>query len=104
MDPRAPAEGIIRVLLAEDDEKLARLTMRYLESHELVVSWATNGLSALQDALRNPYDIVLLDQMLPGLTGAEVCRELRKHRDVPIVMVTARGEEADRVMGLEGGA
>jgi two-component system OmpR family response regulator len=102
--PEAADGGLVQVLLVEDDAKFARLTVQYLERQGLVVTWVDTGPQGLQAALRNPYDVVLLDLMLPGMDGSQVCRELRAHRDVPIIMVTARGEEADRVMGLEGGA
>jgi DNA-binding response OmpR family regulator len=97
-------EGLIRVLLVEDDQRLASLTARYLEGHGLVVTLAFDGIQGLAEALRSAYDVVLLDLMLPGRDGIEVCRELRARKDVPVIMVTARGEEADRVMGLELGA
>src|SRR5437762_4363339 len=91
----------IKVLLIEDDERRAKLTARYLETHGLVVTVAADGRSGLAEALRAPPDVVLLDLMLPQLSGMEVCRELRAKSDVPIVMVTALGEEADKVLGLE---
>ncbi len=94
----------ISVLYVEDDAKLARLTARYLESHGLVVSIAGTGPEALVSLGRTRPDVILLDLMLPGMDGYEVCRQLRARVDTPIIMVTARGEEADRVMGLEGGA
>ncbi|HYV45534.1 MAG TPA: response regulator transcription factor [Myxococcaceae bacterium] len=94
----------IKVLLIEDDDRLARLTAKYLESHGLVVTVSPDGRGGLAEALRSPPDVVLLDLMLPGMSGMEVCRELREKSDVPIVMVTALGEEADKVLGLEGGA
>lgn len=97
-------EGTIQVLLVEDDERLARLTARYLQEHGLVVTVARTGPEGLTEATRHTFDVVLLDLMLPGRDGLEVCRELRTRSDVPIIMVTARGEEADRVMGLETGA
>src|SRR5262249_53318229 len=95
---------IIRVLFVEDDERLARLTTRYLEGHGILVTWVADGNHGLAEALRSTYDVVLLDLMLPGRSGLEVCRELRSRRDVPLIMLTARVEEADRVMGLEIGA
>lgn len=102
---KAGSEDVpIRVLLLEDDERLARLTQRYLESHAVVVTWVADGLQGLQEALRNRPDVVLLDLSLPGLDGLSVCREIRARSDVPVVMLTARDEEADRVMGLELGA
>jgi two-component system, OmpR family, response regulator len=94
----------IKVLLIEDDDRLARLTAKYLESHGLLVTISTDGRGGLAEALRSAPDVVLLDLMLPGLSGMEVCRELRAKSDVPVVMVTALGEEADKVLGLEGGA
>jgi two-component system OmpR family response regulator len=94
----------IKVLLVEDDERLAQLTGRYLESHGVVVTTAHDGVEGQAEALRRQYDCVVLDLMLPGKDGIEVCRELRARTDVPILMVTARGEEADRVLGLEVGA
>jgi two-component system, OmpR family, response regulator len=100
----APEEGLIQVLLVEDDERLARLTSRYLQEHGILVTIARTGPEGLAEANRHAYDIILLDLMLPGRDGMEVCRELRMRSDVPIIMVTARGEEADRVLGLETGA
>lgn len=97
-------EPIIRVLVVEDDQRLATLTAEYLEGHGLVVSRATRGDQGLEEASKQRYDCVLLDVMLPGIDGIEVCRRLRAQSDVPIIMITARGEEADRVLGLELGA
>jgi DNA-binding response OmpR family regulator len=99
-----PEEGAIQVLLVEDDERLARLTSRYLQEHGILVTVARTGPDGLMEANRHAYDVVLLDLMLPGRDGMEVCRELRTRSNVPIIMVTARGEEADRVLGLETGA
>jgi DNA-binding response OmpR family regulator len=92
------------IVYIEDDEKLARLTARYLESHQVRVTIATDPHDGIAAILRERPDVVLLDLMLPGMDGFEVCRKLRARVDTPIIMVTARGEEADRVMGLEGGA
>ncbi|HOX43513.1 MAG TPA: response regulator transcription factor [Myxococcota bacterium] len=94
----------IHVLLVEDDRRLAELTREYLERHGVVVSWESDGARGLAEALRHRFDAVLLDLMLPGLDGIEVCRRLRERSDVPILMLTAKGEEADRVLGLELGA
>jgi DNA-binding response OmpR family regulator len=94
----------IRIVYVEDDERLARLTTQYLRSHGVEVTLVDRGDLAVHEVLRvNPH-VVLLDLMLPGANGLEVCRRLRDRVDVAIVMVTARTEEADRVMGLEGGA
>ena len=94
----------IKVLLVEDDTRLSQLTTRYLEGHGVLVTTATDGIEGQAEALRRQYDCIVLDLMLPGRDGIEVCRELRQRIDVPIIMVTARGEEADRVLGLEVGA
>jgi len=92
------------IVYIEDDRKLARLTTRYLESHGVRVTWTASASEGIAAVLRERPDVVLLDLMLPEIDGYEVCRRLRARVDTPIIMVTARGEEADRVMGLEGGA
>lgn len=97
-------DPVLTALLVEDDARLAALTADYLGGHGVVVTREATGPSGLEEALRRRYDVVLLDLMLPGKDGLEVCRELRARSDVPIVVLTARGEEADRVMGLELGA
>lgn len=98
------SSAFIHLLLVEDDERLARLTARYLEGHGVTVTIASDGEEALALHARTSFDAVLLDLMLPGKDGMEVCRAIRATSDVPILMVTARGEEADRVFGLESGA
>ncbi len=92
------------VLLVEDDLRLATLTREYLEGHGVAVVHVADGRRGQEEALSGRYDAVLLDLMLPGRDGLEVCKEVRARSDVPIVVLTARGEEADRVMGLELGA
>ena len=100
----AEAESTLTALLVEDDARLAALTAEYLSGHGVVVTRAGDGRRGLEEALRHRYDVVLLDLMLPGKDGLEVCRELRTRSDVPVIVLTALGEEADRVMGLELGA
>jgi two-component system OmpR family response regulator len=102
-EPQSPSERV-RVVYVEDDERLARLTAQYLTSHDVEVTVVMRGDEAVAEVLRVRPDVVLLDLMLPGLSGLDVCRKLRERIDVPVIMVTARTEEADRVMGLEGGA
>jgi DNA-binding response OmpR family regulator len=102
--PSSPDESLIQVLLVEDDEKLARLTADYLERSGLIVTRVGDGRTALATVLSQRFDIVVLDLMLPLLGGLEVCRELRTRSSIPILMVTARDEEVDRVLGLEVGA
>ncbi|HEY2732911.1 MAG TPA: response regulator transcription factor [Polyangiales bacterium] len=94
----------LSIVYVEDDERLARLTAQYLRAHDVQVHLIGRGEQAVQEVLRARPDVVLLDLMLPGLGGLEICRKLREWLDVPIIIVTARSEEADRVMGLEGGA
>jgi two-component system OmpR family response regulator len=98
------SEPSLLALLVEDDARLAALTREYLAGHGVAVEVIGDGRLGLQAALRGRFDVVLLDLMLPGLGGLDVCRELRARSDVPVIVLTARGEEADRVMGLELGA
>ncbi|HEX9053101.1 MAG TPA: response regulator transcription factor [Anaeromyxobacter sp.] len=100
----SPTTTPILALLVEDDARLAALTKEYLEGHGVAVVHVGDGRRGQEEALTGRYDAVLLDLMLPGKDGLEVCREIRARSDVPIVVLTARGEEADRVMGLELGA
>jgi len=96
----------MRVLLVDDDRELARLLADYLAPHGVALDHVDDGLQALERLAlgSEPCDIVLLDVMLPGIDGFEVCRRIRARYDVPIVMLTARGEDTDRVVGLELGA
>jgi DNA-binding response OmpR family regulator len=94
----------LSIVFVEDDERLARLTSHYLRSHGVHVEWIARGDQAVAEVLRVRPDVVLLDLMLPGMSGLEICRKLREWVDIPVIIVTARSEEADRVMGLEGGA
>ena len=96
--------GPIDLLLVEDDDRLARLMTEYLAEEGVSVVRAADGVEGLAAALRRSFDVVLLDLMLPGRHGLEVCRELRLHSDVPVILVTARAAELDRVLGLELGA
>jgi len=93
-----------RILYVEDDERLASMTTRYLESHGHQVTWVADGRHGLTEAIKAQHDVVVLDVMLPRLSGIEVCRELRTRCSVPVIMLTALGEEADKVLGLETGA
>lgn len=93
-----------RILFVEDDDRLAALTARYLENHGHEVTRAADGQQGLARALEGRHDVVILDLMLPRKPGLEVCRELRLRSAVPIIILTALGEEADKVLGLESGA
>ena len=94
----------IRALLVEDDDRLARFTAEYLEQRGVSVTHVRDGESAIAAQAKAVFDIVVLDVMLPGRDGFEVCRTLRTSTSVPIIVVTARTEESDRVLGLELGA
>jgi DNA-binding response OmpR family regulator len=92
------------ILLIDDDVKYCRLIAQYLGAHGFVVTLAHDGKVGLEKATSDKFDAVLLDIMLPGLQGGEVLRSVRETSEVPILMLTALGEEADRIVGLELGA
>ncbi|QYG92491.1 response regulator transcription factor [Iamia sp. SCSIO 61187] len=92
------------VLLVDDEAKIVEVVGDYLRGAGFVVSTASDGERAVAAARARPPDLVVLDLGLPGLDGLDVARELRRSSSVPIIMLTARGEEADRVLGLELGA
>ncbi len=95
----------MRILVVEDEPVAASLVARGLREHAYVVDVAIDGPSALERALVNEYDLIILDVMLPGLDGLEVCRRLRSgHVAAPILMLTARGGPDERVGGLDAGA
>jgi DNA-binding response OmpR family regulator len=98
------AEQRSRVLVVDDDATLAEVVERYLERDGFEVETVGNGRLALERALEDPPDLVVLDLMLPGMDGLDVCRRLRALAPVPVIMLTARGDESDRVVGLEIGA
>ena len=94
-----------RKVLVVDDEKLIVKGIRFsLEQDGMEVDCAYDGEEALQKAKENEYDIILLDVMLPKLTGFEVCQQIREFSNVPVVMLTAKGEDMDKILGLEYGA
>jgi DNA-binding response OmpR family regulator len=93
-----------RVLVVDDDPTVSDVVRRYLERDGFVVESAADGAATLAAAAARPPDLVVLDLGLPGVDGLEVCRQLRSHGPVPIVMLTARGSETDRILGLELGA
>ncbi|MFF7237594.1 response regulator transcription factor [Streptomyces collinus] len=100
--PRPGARG--RVLVVDDDPTVAEVVAGYLDRAGYAVDRAADGPAALERAAAHRPDLVVLDLMLPGMDGLEVCRRLREHGPVPVVMLTARGDEEDRVLGLEVGA
>lgn len=99
-----PEPTQIPVLLVDDDERLAEMLVGYLARHGFALSHVANGEVGLRLATTGKFEVVLLDVMLPGMDGMEVCRRLRACSSVPIIMLTARGEETDRIVGLEIGA
>jgi two-component system, OmpR family, alkaline phosphatase synthesis response regulator PhoP len=92
------------VLLVEDEESIASLLRSYLSAQGFRIVWVRSGEEALAELERHPIRVVLLDLGLPGMDGFDVCRQIRYRSKVPLVMVTARDEEIDRVAGLEIGA
>lgn len=98
--PAAPP----RILVVEDDPTVSEVVTRYLEREGFTVEVAFDGAAGLERALADPPELVVLDVMIPSLDGFEVCRRLRATAPVPVIMLTARGEEADRIVGLELGA
>jgi two-component system phosphate regulon response regulator PhoB len=101
--PSQPASS--RVLIVDDNPQILELLEAYLESLPVSVSLANDGEAALAAVEDSPPDLILLDIMMPAMSGWDVCRELRrKGLDIPIIMLTARGEEGDRVRGLDAGA
>lgn len=93
-----------RVLVIEDDQTVSDVLVRYLEREGFAVEAVSDGREGLRRALESSPDLVVLDIMLPGIDGLEVCRRLRSESPIPIIMLTALGEESDRVLGLELGA
>jgi len=93
-----------RILVVDDEPKIVKLARDYLEKSGFQVLTAGDGQTALTMARRDRPDLVVLDLMLPGMDGWDVCRTLRRESDVPIIMLTARAEESDQIVGLELGA
>ncbi|GFN22813.1 MAG: response regulator transcription factor [Thermoanaerobacteraceae bacterium] len=96
--------GAPLILVVEDEEKIKDMVAGYLTREGFRVQTAVTGLEALQLLERHKFDLVVLDWMLPGLSGLEVCKQVRQKSDVPIIMLTARSEEVDKLLGLELGA
>ena len=94
----------MRILLIEDDEALCTVLRPVLEKAGFGCDVSASGTEGLELLLHNPYDAAVLDRMLPGMDGYQVCREIRHDSDVPIIMLSAKGEVFDKVLGLELGA
>lgn len=93
-----------RILVVDDEDRIRRLIRMYLEREGYDIEEAEDGDTALTKALETDYDLILLDLMLPGMDGIDVCEQVRKKKATPIIMLTARGEEANRIQGFEVGA
>lgn len=99
-----PRRKVTKILIVEDDERLARLTQEYLIRNGLEVGVEPDGNRAIRRIIAEQPDMVVLDVMLPGADGLTICREVRPHYHQPILMLTARTEDMDQVLGLEMGA
>ncbi|UYZ23786.1 response regulator transcription factor [Mesobacillus jeotgali] len=93
-----------KVLVAEDEQRISHLLKMYLEREALVVEVADNGEAALEKALQNSYDVIILDLLMPGRDGFSVLEEIRKTKDTPVIMLSAKGEASDLERGAELGA
>jgi len=98
------SEYMQRILVVDDEERIRRLLKMYLEKEGYAIDEAEDGESALRMATSSDFDLVLLDVMLPGIDGIEVCSRLRQVKSTPVIMLTAKGEEMNRVQGFEVGA
>jgi DNA-binding response OmpR family regulator len=102
--PPSPVSTPVRALVVDDEPSLIRVVAGYLEHEGFVVTTAADGEQALAAARLDPPDVVVLDLMLPGIDGIEVCRQLRTFTDAYVIMLTARSEEVDTLIGLSVGA
>ena len=97
-------EDKLRLLLVDDEERIRRLLRMYLERENYAIDEAPDGKTAVDMALTHDFDLIILDVMMPEMDGIEVCRAVRQHKATPIIMLTAKGEEMNRVQGFEVGA
>lgn len=93
-----------RILIIEDEEEIADLEKDYLELSDFEVEIKNNGNDGLEAALQGQFDLVVLDLMLPGMDGFEVCKKIREEKDIPIIMVSAKKDDIDKIRGLGLGA
>ncbi|MCM3769628.1 MULTISPECIES: response regulator transcription factor [Priestia] len=92
-----------RLLLVDDEDRIRRLLKMYLEKEGYIIEEAADGHEAIEKALHINYDLIVLDLMMPGIDGIEVCKQIREKKATPIIMLTAKGEEVNRVQGFEVG-
>ena len=93
-----------KVLIADDNKQIVSILSEYCKKNNFTVSTVFDGEAALKEIEENEFDIILLDVMMPKKDGFDVCRQVRTFSNVPIIMITARGEDFERIMGLETGA
>jgi two-component system, OmpR family, response regulator ResD len=96
-------ETTLKILVVDDEDRIRRLLRMYLERENFEIDEAEDGEKALALALENDYALIVLDLMMPGMDGLEVCQRLREKKATPIIMLTAKGEEANRIQGFEAG-
>ncbi|MFZ4834541.1 two-component system response regulator BaeR [Rouxiella sp. Mn2063] len=99
-----PDNRQLQILIVEDEPKLGQLLVDYLQAAGYATRWLSDGAQVVQYVRDTPPAMILLDLMLPGISGLTICRDIRQFSDVPIMMVTAKTEEIDRLLGLEIGA
>jgi two-component system response regulator CpxR len=92
------------ILIVDDDTELTDLLVQYLEPEGFTITCAHDGQNGVKKALNQPFDVIILDVMLPKLNGFEVLKAIREHLDTPVLILTARGDDIDRIVGLEIGA
>ena len=95
---------MVKILWVDDEVELLKPHVLFLKQKGYEVDTCNNGYDAIDMAAEGAYDLIILDEMMPGMTGMEVCQAVRKDSQLPIIMLTARGEEIDRILGLEMGA
>lgn len=93
-----------RILIIEDDISIAELQRDYLEIHQIEADIVTDGFEGMNRALNGPYDLIVIDLMLPSMDGFEICRRIREKKDIPLMIVSAKKEDIDKIRGLGLGA
>jgi two-component system response regulator CpxR len=104
LTPQTSTHELVKVLVADDDRVLAEMLKDYLESEGCKIHLADDGLAAVRKITQEKFDILVLDIMMPGMTGIEVLKQVRASSSLPVIMLTARGDDLDRILGLELGA
>ena len=92
-----------RLLVVDDEEKIRLVIRKYAEFEEYEIEEAENGMKAIQMCRQKDFDLIILDIMMPELDGFSTCKEIRKEKDIPVIMLSARGEEYDKIHGFELG-